>query len=254
MGRMSDEDRKLKDAIVEFYREQINTRYQLANVRRFDQFDDIPDDQMKALRKYFMDHIYPPTADRERLDDAISRMGDVIKSPRRLRPLVTAVLSSMWKMGTSLPTAISAGTSTLDAYLEARKLEAIMLKAAKKRGISSEDSGDYDKMISIMADIPEKEVLRLIKNILKLFHALSKTKMLKTAVEFLTKCAEIMRGKPELYKSSEVEGIELGCEMVQGGLDLFLGVKPKLFPRIIEGIEKIELDWYNAIRDEAAKV
>lgn len=248
---MARNDTALRHAIIEFYREEMRKRYLLRNIRRFDAFDGVPNEQIHALRDYFMEHIYPPCEDRDRLDDAISRMGDVIKSPRRLRPLVGATLSSVFKLGTSLPTALSAGNSTLDAYLEARKLESFMLEAAKRSGVTEADARDYESMIGILAEVPEKEVMRLIKGIMKLFRALSNTKMLQTAVDFLGRCAEIMTERPELYHESEVEGIRLGRAMVQGGLDLFLDMPPDQFPGIIRGIEEIELDWYNTVRENA---
>ena len=161
-------------------------------------------------------------------------------------------MKSAWKMGSSLPTALSAGTSVLDAYQEARKLESIMLDTARRLGIRPKDAANREKMIGILADVPEKDVMRLIKDILKLFHALSNTKMLQTAVTFLHRCTEIMAKKSKLYRQSEIDGVELGCQMVQGGLDLFLQLEPSQFPSIIEGIEEIELEWYHEMKEEAA--
>lgn len=248
---MAEELSQLEGAIVDFYRSEIRRRYQLKNIRRFKQFETVNDAQVKVLRGYFLEHIYPPSKERPRLDDALLRMGDVIKSPRRLRPLAGAVIASAWRMGASLPSAISAGTSTLDAYFEARRMEAMMLQTAERIGLGPEDGGNREAMIQIIADVPEKEILRLIRDILKLFRALSNTKMLQTAVAFLDRCAAIMTSKPELYLPAEVEGIQLGRKMVQGGLDLFLQLEPKQFPLIISGIEEVELDWYGRVTKEA---
>ena len=61
-----------------------------------------------------------------------------------------------------------------------------------------------------------------------------------------------MASRPELYDPSEVEGITLGRLLVQGGLDLFLELERDQFPRIIEGIELIEWDWYERVCKDAA--
>lgn len=250
---MSKDEIDLRHVIIEFYREEMRKRYLVENVRRFDNFQDVPDAQIDQLRRFFLGHIYPPMEDRDRLDDALNRMADVIKSPRRLRPLMATALASMWKLGTALPTALSAGNSTLDAYLHARKLEAVMVKTAEALGIGPEDYGNRERMIRVLGDVEERTVLRLIKDIMKLFHALSNTKMLATAIEFLETCTDIMAQKPELYPQSEIEGIRLGRELIEGGLDLFLELKPEQFPRIIAGIEEIELDWYHRAKEEATR-
>lgn len=113
---------ELRHAVIEFYREEIRKRYLRTNMRRFDHFRDVSDDNIDQLRTFFLEHIYPPVKDRDTLDDAIHHMGAVIKSPRRLRPIMGAALTSMFKMGTSLPAALSAGNNTLDAYMKARRL------------------------------------------------------------------------------------------------------------------------------------
>ena len=251
---MSSDEIDLRHAIIEFYREEMRRRYLIENVRRFDLFQDVPDAQIDQLRRYFLGHIYPPMESRDRLDDALNRMADVIKSPRRLRPLMGAALASMWKLGKALPAALSAGNSTLDAYLHARKLEAVMVKTAEALGLGPEDYGNREKMIRVLADVQERQVMRLIKDIMKLFHALSNTKMLATAIEFLDTCTGIMAEKPELYTQSEIEGIRVGRELIEGGLALFLELKPEQFPRIIAGIEQIELDWYHRAKEEATRI
>ena len=247
---MAHTHQDLKNAVIRFYRQELDRRYQIENVRRFENFDRVSDAHVEALRTYFLSHIYPPVERREKLDDAINRLGDVLKSPRRLRPLMGAALKSMWRLGPSLRTAVSAGISTLDAYNEARKLERIMTETAEKQGVTPADEGNRDRMVGIMADVPEKDVARLIKDIMTLFHALSNTKMLATAVEFLEQCTKIMMQRPEMYPPEEIEGITLGRQLVQGGLDLFLQLDPEMFPQIIAGIEQVEWEWYRSVMAE----
>lgn len=247
---MANPRQDLKNAVIGFYRAELDRRYQLENVRRFENFDPVSDAHVEALRNYFLTHIYPPIERREKLDEAINRLGDVLKSPRRLRPLMGAALKSMWRLGPSLRSAVSAGISTLDAYNEARKLERIMTETAERQGVTAADADNRERMIRIMADVPEKDVARLIKDIMALFYALSNTKMLKTAVDFLEQCTKIMVQRPELYPTEEIDGITLGRQLVQGGLDLFLQLDPKLFPQIIEGIEQVEWEWYRRVMEE----
>lgn len=250
----TDNDATTQDlwtAVVTFYRSEIERRYQLENIRRFEEFDNVTDDQAQALRNYFLDHIYPPIDGRQNLDLALDRLRGVLRSPKRMAPFTRAGLMSMWKLGSRLPGAVKAGLSVLDAYHEARKLEEVMVRTAREQGVVPEDADDRGKMIGIIVDVPEADVKRLIRDIIALFNVLSNTRMLETAVDFLGTCREIMVAKPDLYDETDVRGITLGREVVQGGLELFHRIDPDVFPVMIAGIERVELDWYESAVAEA---
>lgn len=238
-------------AVVAFYRDEIERRYQLENVRRFEEFAEVTDGQAVALREFFLEHIYPPIQGREKLDTALERLRDVLRSPKRMAPFMKVGLSSMWKLGASLPGAVKAGLRVLDTYHEARNLENTMVRTAVEQGLRPEDAADRGKMIGIIVDVPESDVMRLVEDIMALFHVLSNTKMLDTAVDFLGTCREIMKGKPDLYDETDVAGIGLGRAVVEGGLALFRRIDPEVFPVMISGIERVELDWYERAVAEA---
>lgn len=244
---------KLKAEIIEFYRAEIARRYELENLRRFDNFEDISDEDAAALRNYFMEHIYPPITERRKLDDAVNHLGEMLTSPWKLTPLMGAGLLSLITMGTHLKAAVQAGMATRDAYLEARRLEDALAEAAESKGLTAADPGSRATMISLLHELPKGRVEALVRDVAKLFRALSDTRMLEIAVNFLDRCAEIMKKRPDLYASADVSGIRLGSKMLSGGLDLFREIEPKLFPKIIRGIEEVERDWYHAAMEEAAE-
>lgn len=241
----------LRDSIIEFYRKELRRRYQLSNVRRFSQFDNIPDTQVEALRNYFLDQIYPPPEQRERLDRAFEHLASVLHSPRRVRPLMSAALRSAWRMGHRFPSAVAAGLATIDAYRETHVLEACMMKNAEALGVTAADSRKRARMIHLIAAVPESDVLRLIRDILRLFHALSNIRMLETAIQFMEVCRDVTEQRPDLYSTEDHDGFTLGVEVVRGGLDLFQHVDPDEFPNIIAGIEAVELEWFERVRTEA---
>lgn len=246
------DEQKLYDGILEFYRSELRRRYQLENVRRFTDFDEISDRHVEALREYFLGHIYPPVAQRHKLDKAFEHLGLVLRSPRRLRPLITAAITSAFRMGPRLPSAVSAGLATIDAYREARKLEGLLFQNALDLEISAGDLKKRTRMIHLITAVPQEDVLRLVHDLMKLFHGLSNVKMLQTAVHFMEICRDVVEGRPDLYTDEDHDGFALGRAVIQGGLDLFLELKDDDFPRIIRGIEAVELDWYKTVKAEAA--
>lgn len=239
-----------KDAIISFYRDELRKRYQVSHVRRFSQFDVISDESVDTLREYFLDHIYPPPERRAQLDDAFDHLGHLLRSPKRLQPLVTTALMSLWRLGRKLPAAVSAGRSTFDAYIESRKLERYMIEGAQKISLSKADTQDRLKMLSLIANIPEKHVRRLIRDILSLFRALANVSLLRTSAEIMDHVYEIMSKRTDLYTESECAGLALGIEVLRGGLELYEGMDPDVFPHIIDGIECVEFDWFDRVRAE----
>lgn len=242
----------LRHAVLRFYRNELRARYELGNVRQFSQFAPVSDDQIVALRDFFMEQIYPVPEEREKLDLAFDRLNVMLRSPKRMQPLMGAALTSLWRMGHRLPSAISAGKATIDAYVKTRLLEGEMMAEAVRVGLKEKDFGKRDRMVLLIKAVPEKQVYQLIQDILSLFHALSNVEMLKVAVAFMQQCLDVIEKRGDIYTDEDKEGIVLGLNLLQQGLQLFSEVEKAHFPQIFDGIHQVELDWYRRILSEAA--
>lgn len=250
---MTTQDETLRKAIVEFYRDEIKNRYQVVNIRRFKEFEPISDVEINALREYFLHNIYPAPEKRQGLDDAFDNLNVMLKSPKRIKPLLKTAFTSIFKLGGQIPSAIAAGRATVDAYMETRKMEGLLYESAEELGLTAQDKNDRNKMVQLVSNVPEKDVKRLIYDIINLFKALSNVKLLLLTVDIMEKSLVIMRKNPKVYAESEVEGLELGLAVVQGGLDLFKDMEEGHFSHVIAGIEQVELDWFQMILEEAAE-
>jgi hypothetical protein len=253
----SNEEKKsdreaLARTVIEFYRRELEARYQLENVRRFPEFNPISDARIERLREYFMQRIYPPPEQRKKLDDAFDHLNELLRSPHRLGPLVTTALRSLWRLGHRLPAAVQAGRSTVDAYRETRKLEACLIENAVRMGLRPKDSSDRTKMLQLIAGVPEKDVLRLIRDIVNLFRSLSNVALLETTVDIMKQSKAVMERHPDLYTENERAGLQLGLDIVSGGLALFRDMKPEEFDGVLRGIEAVETDWFARVRAMAA--
>jgi len=242
----------LKHAVLKFYRDELRSRYELRNVRRFSQFEPVSDQQIIDLRDFFLGQIYPVPEERDKLDLAFDQLNGMLRSPKRMQPLMGAALTSLWRMGHRLPAAVSAGRATIDAYVKTRLLEAEMMAEAKRVKLKEEDFGDRHRMVLLINAVPEKQVHQLIQDILSLFQALSNVEMLKVAVAFMQQCLEVLEKRTDLYSDEDREGIRLGLALLEQGLALFLEVPKPHFAQIIDGIHQVELDWYRRILSEAS--
>jgi len=245
-------DLQLKHAIIDVYRDQMRLRYMPENCRRFKELKPISDEKLTSLRDYFLECIYPSSENRDMLDDAFDRMGDIIRSPRRLMPLMTIAFKSVWKLGTMFPSAVMAGRNTLEAYLETRKVESKLIEYARKNKLTPEQVHEHDPMVKMVANLPEEEMVKFRTEILKLFEHLSNVKLLEATVEIMNNSKALMESRPDLYHEQELAGFTLGHDVLTRGLDLFQSLKKSEFPIIIRGIEVVEIDWYDRIKAEAA--
>ncbi len=244
----------LKHAVLKFYRDELRNRYELSNVRRFSQFAPVSDDQIVALRDFFLEQIYPVPEEREKLDLAFDRLNVMLRSPKRMQPLMGAALTSLWRMGHRLPAAIGAGRATIDAYVKTRLLESEMMAEAVRVDLKEKDYGKRKRMVLLIKAVPDKQVYQLIQDILALFHALSNVEMLKVAVAFMRQCLDVIEKRSDIYTDEDKEGIVLGLELLEQGFQLFSAVEKPQFPQIFDGIHQVELDWYRRILSEAAEL
>lgn len=248
---MGTKDTTLEEAVIEFYRQEIHRRYQLDRMRQVEQFDDIPDAMLDALRDFFLERIYPSEEVRHELDAALDELRGLLHSPKRLTILLRSSLTSIFRLGAHMPAAISAAIGALDALRKTRKLETHMMEVAHRLDLVPKDAADRRKMVRVIAGVPEKVVRDLIHDVVHLFEALSDVKMLSGLLRVMKRWLRAMEARPDLYNAEERRGVALALEVLQGGLDLFLHLKPRDFPLIIKGIETIELAWFESVRREA---
>jgi len=108
-------------------------------------------------------------------------------------------------------------------------------------------------MLRLIAGLPQETVKKLISDVLRLFEALSDVKMLSGMLRIMERCMDTMEARPKIYGDDDRKSLALGIEVLRGGHDLFMQLKPKDFPRLIKGIENTELGWYESVRKEAAE-
>ncbi len=241
----------LRNALIDAYRKELRNRYRLQNVRRFDEFAELSDEKIKALRDFFLEHIYPPAKKRELLDDAFDNMGTVITSPRRLKPLMGAVFKSLWTLARMFPAAVKTGVTTLEAYLETRRLEKLMLEYAEEHDYTPEDLTQHENIVAMVAGLPDGEVMKFLSEVIRLFKSLSNVKLLAAARDIMERSIDVMESRTDIYEENEIAGLRLGYDIIAGGVELFSQLDPEEFPVVIKGIETVELDWYETILEEA---
>jgi hypothetical protein len=239
--------------ILQFYREELRQRYQSEHLKRYPQFQDLPEDQIDRLREFFLRRIYPPAEQRAEIDRAFEHLSLVLHSPRKLQPLMRGGLASAWRLGAKLPQAINTGRACFDAYRETRRLEEHLLREARAMGLHPEDADDRPKMLQLLTRFPDHEVKRLIRDVTALFRALNNPGLLETALEFLRLCEKTTEKRRDLYTEEDTRAFRLGIAVMEEGIGLFRSLNAEQVPRLISGIEQVEEDWYHQAKVETGE-
>jgi hypothetical protein len=245
---LAKRDETLRLGIIDFYRSEMERRYQLPNLRRFAVWKSISDSDVERLRHYFLARIYPASSVRMEQDRALEAMRAVFRSSRRLAPLTGAALRSLWRLGRHAPAAVTAAIRTLEAYAEARHFERLLLANAEQAGLNEADTQRRDTMLSLLRTVPDREVARLIDDMVGLFRILANIPMLKAGVRVMDSVIEAMRAKAALYSPLEIHGVTYALDMVRGGLELVDGrFGQDEIQTLVAGIETVEDDWFTNV-------
>jgi hypothetical protein len=252
----------IETAIVDFYRDEIRLRYQLECLHEIPEFSTISDSMLDELREFFLERLYPSADVRVQMDEAFEDLGHLLRSPGRLTPLIGAAVSTMLRLSFHLPAIISTGIAAVDAIRKTRKLEADLMAVADTMRPELEEALGKRKgapsyrrvMLRLIASVPEDTVRGLIADVIQVFRALSDVKMLTGMLHFGERCMSVMESREKVYTAKDRESMKLCLEVLRGGHSLFVQLKPKDFPKILKGIERVETTWYEGVRTQVGNL
>lgn len=249
---MSRQERSLENAIIESYRRELRRRYQLECVREYAEFDLISDEAVEELREFFLNDVYPPFKRRAEFEAAFEHLSEILHSPRKLTPLTKVAFGSVWRLGTKLPGAVAAAKKTVDGFVRTQEVEDAMVAAAQRLDLRESDFQTARGLEIMMAELPEHLFIDLIFDMLDLLHALSNVDTLSAMVDIMERSFDVMETRPDLYGEGERAGVALGLGVVSEGLHLFRPMSRREKTALIKGIERVELEWFERLRGDAA--
>jgi hypothetical protein len=240
---------ELKDAVILAYRKTLLERYQLDFLRQIPglKLEAINADLIHRMRSFFLEYLYPEPEKRRILDAAFDRLRDVMSSPRKIVALLGTAGRSLFKLGSLIPAAMSAGLRTLEAVSDIRKLEGLITAGAQELSYKPAEIQQEAIFRQLIWRIPEKEIARFRRELNHLFVHLSNTELLTTTIEIMEDARNRMQEKSDLFSSAELSGVTHGLSIMHGGVDLFKELSVDQVKEVHEGINAIELFWYERI-------
>ena len=242
----------LREAVISMYRAELKRRYTPDHIHGYDAYGAISKESIQRMASFFLSSVYPPPAERAKRDAAFEDMGAVLRSPRKMWPLFGTAVSSVWKLGRQLPAALRTGWTTLELYLESSRMEEDLARVATDLGLGPSQIANREVFANLIASVPAADVEDFRTDILKLFRALANSALLETSISVMQHSRDIMEKHADRYTERELAGLELGINMLTQGYELFSSLAADEVALILEGIERIEIDWYRAMLSSAA--
>lgn len=239
-------EKVLNDAIIEAYRQLIASRYQYETLSTQHVLPkQIDEEVLINIRNFFLNDVYPDAAKRHQVEAAFETLGSYVSQPKKAMALFGSVASALFIFGRHLPAAINAGVITLQSFIDARKMETKILKAAKDNFLK--ENLTVDELKLCIANIPAYELKDFVKQVKEMFYLMSNTELLEKTIKIIDMVIDKMKSKPELYPSTDVDGILLGRNILQNGLNLFKGLNTEKRKEIADAVYNIEIAFIDSL-------
>jgi len=241
---MSLSSEEVSKGIIDAYRIIINDRYQLSYLQEnYNIPIELDEVQITALRVFFLDYIYPPYEQRMALNDAFNSLDDHIRQPSHIMKILMDSSSLLFRYGLKLPAILKAGIKALRSFRTASKFENQLIAAAISQDLKPPYSSD--QVNQLITTLPMSDIEQFMNQGEDLFSIIYDTKLVKSIIKILDSLISKMKKRSSVYSVEEIEGFEIGQQIITKGYDLFQNLNPRyqsiLLDKIVE-IERTELE------------
>lgn len=242
MQSVAESEVALAAHLIDKYRDSINLRYSYEHLsHEFILSSQLTEEVVESLRGYFLDCLYPTADERKKLDEAFDSLRSFIKYPVKTWALLGNMAAAILRFGTQFPQAVKAGIVSLESYLDAKRLEHDLLKAALRKQMNMPlTDGQFEQCI---AAIPRKEIEAFTHHVISLFKSMANTLLLRKTIAIMEDMHLKVKKNSHIYSARDAEGIELGIRILRQGYDLFKDYPESLKTEIINIIRENER-WY----------
>jgi hypothetical protein len=170
------------------------------------------------IRDFFLDNVYPESAQRRKLDAAFGELRNFTTNPALIWGLLGSLPVALFQFGAQLPHAIRAGITSLHAYTSAIGFEEAMASAAIENDFKAPLTDE--QFFECLRAIPQKNLDAFINEASSLFTVISDTTLLTKTINIMEDVIKRMQSKSNLYTSDQVAAIQLGLDLMEKGFEL----------------------------------
>ncbi len=235
------ERKEILNGFIVGYRKMIEDRYQYNNINaKYDIPPSFDKKRVDLFREFFLEHIYPHPNTRQELNQAFDALDGYIKNPEKLLRILMDSASLIFKYGRHLPKILKAGLAALRSFRTATKFENRLVDKAIELNLEPPYSSDHINQM-FQAFTPS-ELDEFIKNSENLFENLHDRQLVQKTKEIVIHLIDKMKKRPAVYSTAEINGLEIGKEIITKGDALFDQLPSKDQRNIIKTVIQIERD------------
>lgn len=236
----------LKPELIQKYRESIALRYEPSQLMSiFELPEGVEEKEILALKEYFLDYIYPPPAERERLEASFETLKHFLSQPTKVWFLLGNMATAIFKYGRMFPQALKAGYSALEAYLKATEFEEKLLRAAVEKKIKSPLL--QPQFEDCLRALPKESMQQFANEVCHLFEILANVDLLKRTIVIMENIVDKMEQNTDRFTRKETEAIEWGVEILRKGYALFSVMPADLRSSIIDVVRENEREFIETL-------
>ena len=238
----------VSDAVLAFLRSELERRYLRDNVCRFKELKGIEPEVLAAFRDFTLIRIYPEGGARAEIDGAFASLHGLLHSPHKMASLGSVAVAALWRLGRSLPAAVSAAHEVIHAHFCASAVESRLAESVLEQGMSWKSGLGMEYMRPVYAGLPPGLSNALIASLVHLLELAANRETMETGLELLQMISESMSGESEQWTDMDRGGARLAMDTLREAIALFEMIDDRNVPRFIKGVEAVERDWDRRLR------
>lgn len=238
------QEEQVKEAIISGYRAFINHRYEYEKITStYDVPASISKKVLDDLRTYYLTYVYPEYKERKALEKAFDSLDRYIQQPKKLVAILFDASKLIFKYGRSIPKILGTGLKALQTFKAAQNFENTLVKEAQN--LKMDGPYDESKIKTLLKAIPKKEIQRFIETSQSLFETLEDRPQVEKIKEIIQYIIHVMKRNKRRYTVDQIQGLEMGFELLNEGDQLLQQLPIKDQKRLIYLITEIETDMLN---------
>lgn len=214
------DDKLILEGIITAYRQLIFERYQYEYLHdKHDLPTSFDKDKVDRFRSYFLNNIYPDVQKRNELNEAFESLDSYIKQPEKLLRLLMDSAGLLFKYGRHLPKILTAGLKAMRSFRAATTFENQLVGQAKQLALLPPYTADT--MNTLLRSLDRKEMDYFVDQSKSLFEILHDRELVIKIKDIVSHLIVRMKKQPKYYSETEVNGLELGKDIIVKGDTLF---------------------------------
>jgi hypothetical protein len=243
---------ELKNHLIDKYRESIKARYNYDVVKKDKRFPRMfTRETVDELRDFFLENLYSPPAQREKLDAAFKQLETYIAHPTKVWGLLGNLASAIFQFGFHFPAALRTGMTALQTHTTARHFEDMLLQAAIDRNYTVPLT--EEQFNECLASLDSEMLQKFIGELTELFMAITDTSLLEKTIHILKDVLKRMMERKDLYGPEDHDAIQLGVDILQQGYELLSKYDAETKTAIVEFVTYSEIGFIESLKPGGKK-